>query len=188
MTLIIFPDNIHSIEQDKLLISQEYFLFVIKFIREFVLSKNLSLETPNMLEKMKQMVMDEKYCVLATAMDNKPYCSLMAYAVEEDCSKIYMVTKKDSEKYKNLRSNKLVSILIDTRANTTGKSTKALTISGCFSRIDDKQAITDVKNKLRERHPELKIFLDNKSSLFFAVEIISFLLLDGFTDSYFETL
>jgi len=45
-----------------------------------------------MIDKMKKIVMDEKYCVLATAMDNKPYCSLMAYAVEDDCSKIYMVT------------------------------------------------------------------------------------------------
>lgn len=134
------------------------------------------------------MVMNEKYCVLATAMNNKPYCSLMAYAVDEDCSRLYMVTKKDSEKYKNLKSNKLVSILIDTRVHSTGKTSKALTISGCFSKIDDEETLNTAGEKLRERHPELEIFLDNKSSLIFAVDIKSFLLLDGFTESYFETL
>ena len=141
-----------------------------------------------MIERMKQIVMNEKYCVLATAMDNKPYCSLMAYAVEDDCSKIYMVTKKDSEKYKNLTSNKSVSILIDTRSGINQKSVKAITITGCFSKIDDKKALSTVKKKLRSRHPELEIFLSNESSLIFAVEIKSFLLLDGFTDSYFEIL
>jgi nitroimidazol reductase NimA-like FMN-containing flavoprotein (pyridoxamine 5'-phosphate oxidase superfamily) len=140
-----------------------------------------------MIDKMKQMVMDEKYCVLATAMDNKPYCSLMAYAVEDDCSKIYMVTKKDSEKYKNLKNNKLVSILIDTRTNTIDKSAKALTITGCFSKIDDEKKLFVVKNKLRNRHPELESFLSNVSSIVFAIEVQSFLLLDGFTDSYFES-
>lgn len=140
-----------------------------------------------MIEKMKQIVMDEKYCVLATAMDNKPYCSLMAYAVEDDCSKIYMVTKKNSEKYKNLKSNKLVSVLVDTRTNTKDKSAKALTITGCFSKIDDEKKLSAVKNKLRNRHPELESFLSSSSSIFFAIEIKSFLLLDGFTDSYFES-
>lgn len=140
-----------------------------------------------MIDKMKKIVMDEKYCVLATAMNNKPYCSLMAYAVEDDCSKIFMVTKKDSEKYKNLKSNKLVSILIDTRTNTIDKSAKALTITGCFSKIDDEEKLFAVKNKLRNRHPELESFLSSSSSIFFAIEIQSFLLLDGFTDSYFES-
>ncbi len=137
---------------------------------------------------MKQLVMDEKYCVLATAMDNKPYCSLMAYAVEDDCSKIYMVTKKDSEKYKNLKSNKIVSILIDTRASTKEKAARALTITGFFSKINDEKLRSSVIDKLRSRHPELEIFLNNESARIFAVEIKSFLLLDGFIDSYYEIL
>jgi general stress protein 26 len=50
-----------------------------------------------MIEKIKQIVMDEKYCVLATAMNNKPHCSLMAYTVGEDFKRLYMVTHKDSD-------------------------------------------------------------------------------------------
>lgn len=141
-----------------------------------------------MIEKMKQLVLEEKYCVLATAIDNKPYCSLMAYAVKDDCSKIYMVTKKDSEKYKNLKSNKLVSVLIDTRASTIGKPAKALTITGSYSMINDENILAIVKNKLRKRHPELGVFLNDKSSCVFEVVIETFLLLDGFTDSYYTSL
>jgi general stress protein 26 len=140
-----------------------------------------------MIDKMKQIVMDEKYCVLATAMNNKPHCSLMAYAVGEDCKRIYMVTQKKSEKYRNLTNNSSVSLLIDTRGNKNEKTAKALTISGLFSKIDDKKTLSEVKNRLKTRHPELEVFLNNESSCVFAVEIQSFLLLDGFTDAHFES-
>ena len=139
-----------------------------------------------MIEKMKQIVMNEKYCVLATAMDNKPHCSLMAYAVGKDCKRLYMVTHKDSDKYRNLQTNESVSLLIDTRGKKSEKSAKALTVNGRFSQIDDEKTLIRVKDTLNNRHPELDVFLNDKSSCVFSVEIESFLLLDGFTDSYYE--
>ena len=141
-----------------------------------------------MIEKMKQILMDEKYCVLATAMDNKPHCSLMAYTVGEDGKKIYMITHKDSDKYRNLQINDSVSLLIDTRSNQKEKIKKALTVTGHFSQINDDATLYLVKKELINRHPELKVFLDNESSCVFSIEVESFLLLDGFTDSYFENI
>ena len=137
-----------------------------------------------MFEKIK----GEKYCVLATAMNNRPHCSLMAYTAEEDCKRLYMVTHKDSDKYRNLQTNDYVSLLIDTRSNQLEKSKKALTVNGRFSHINDEATLYRVKKELINRHPELKVFLDNESSCVFTVEIESFLLLDGFTDSYFVTI
>jgi nitroimidazol reductase NimA-like FMN-containing flavoprotein (pyridoxamine 5'-phosphate oxidase superfamily) len=139
-----------------------------------------------MIEKMKQMVRDEKYCVLATAMNNKPHCSLMAYTVDEGCKHMYMVTSKDSDKYRNLQANGSVSLLIDTRASRKGESTKALTVKGRFSHIEDEETLSLVKKGLIKRHPELAVFLNKNSSCVFSIEIDSFQLLDGFTDSYFE--
>ena len=140
-----------------------------------------------MIEKMKQIVMNEKYCVLATAMNNKPHCSLMAYTVGEDCKRLYMVTHKDSDKYRNLQINDSVSLMIDTRSNNKEKPSKALTVTGRFLEIDNEDALNRVKYDLKNRHPELNVFLNDDSSCVFSVEIESFLLLDGFTDSYFES-
>jgi nitroimidazol reductase NimA-like FMN-containing flavoprotein (pyridoxamine 5'-phosphate oxidase superfamily) len=141
-----------------------------------------------MIEKMKQIVRDEKYCVLATAMNNRPHCSLMAYVVGEDCKRLYMVTYKDSDKYRNLQTNDSVSLMIDTRANSKDKSAKALTVTGRFIQIDDEKTLCQIKKELIKHHPGLEVFLNNESSCVFAIEIESFLLLDGFTDSYFEKL
>ena len=141
-----------------------------------------------MIEKIKQIVKGEKYCVLATAMNNRPHCSLMAYTTEEDCKRLYMVTHKDSDKYRNLQTNKSVSLLIDTRGNRKEKSAKALTVTGRFQEISNEEVLSLVKENLKARHPELDIFLNNDSSCVFSVEIESLLLLDGFTDSYYEIL
>ena len=140
-----------------------------------------------MNEKIKNIVMNEKYCVLATAMNNRPHCSLMAYTVGEECKRLYMVTHKDSDKYRNLQTNDSVSLMIDTRSNNKNKSAKALTVTGRFSQINDDATLNRVKKELVNRHPGLKVFLDNESSCVFSVIIESFLLLDGFTDSYFES-
>ena len=69
-----------------------------------------------MLETMKAMVQERGTCVLATASEGKPHCSLMTYVANDNCQEIYMVTQKNTKKYKNLMDNPHVSLLIDNRA------------------------------------------------------------------------
>lgn len=144
-----------------------------------------------MIEKMKQLVKDRRFCVLATAWDNNPHCSLMAYAPEEDCQRIYMATRRNTVKYRNLMENPAVSLLIDTREEkVTGKKhgIRALTVTGRFAEIKDGQGRMKARDMLLQRHPDLTVFLDHPESCLFAVEVHSFLLLDGFTDSYYEVI
>jgi nitroimidazol reductase NimA-like FMN-containing flavoprotein (pyridoxamine 5'-phosphate oxidase superfamily) len=68
-----------------------------------------------MLEEMKALAKEKNSCVLATIVDSKPYCSLMAYATNRSCTKIYMVTHRQTQKFQNLVANPAVSLLIDTR-------------------------------------------------------------------------
>lgn len=142
-----------------------------------------------MIEHMKQLVKDKRFCVLATASDNNPHCSLMAYVPEEDCQRIYMATHRNTVKYRNLMENPAVSLLIDTREEidaAENHGTKALTITGRFAEIKDSPGRMKVRDMLLQRHPDLTVFLDDPESCLFAVEVHSFLLLDGFTDSYYE--
>lgn len=141
-----------------------------------------------MIDKIRQLVKNEKLCVLATSMDNNPYCSLMSYAADDDCRKLYMVTMTDSEKYRNLKNNDAVSILIDTRGSKTDMPVKALTITGRFFEIRDEEKIVEAKDKLKKRHPALEPFFNSGPSSVFYVEIRSLLLLDGFNRSHFEVI
>jgi nitroimidazol reductase NimA-like FMN-containing flavoprotein (pyridoxamine 5'-phosphate oxidase superfamily) len=144
-----------------------------------------------MLEKMKQLVREKDTCVLATTAKNIPHCSLMAYAPDPECGEIYMVTQKNTTKYKNLIDNPTVSLLIDTREDRSGPHrphTKALTVDGVFRRIADPEKGASARDRLIERHPQMKAFLAQPDAEVFAIKITSFLLLDGIVDSYYEEL
>jgi nitroimidazol reductase NimA-like FMN-containing flavoprotein (pyridoxamine 5'-phosphate oxidase superfamily) len=64
----------------------------------------------------------------------------MAYATDDECREIYMVTNKLTRKYRNLTENPLVSLLMDTRDEDTGSGrlkAEALNVEGGFEGIED---------------------------------------------------
>ncbi|OPY84267.1 MAG: Pyridoxamine 5'-phosphate oxidase [Syntrophus sp. PtaU1.Bin208] len=144
-----------------------------------------------MLEVMKHLLRSKDTCVLATVSGNEPHCSLMSYAVDEDCREIYMMTFRNTRKYENLASNPAVSLLVDTREGDSPKErgqTKALTVSGQFERIEGEERKNRIKDRLLERHPHLKAFAENPDTEVFLIKVKSFQLLDGLTDASFVTL
>ena len=143
-----------------------------------------------MLEKMKALVQAKDICVLATVSGGKPHCSLMAYVADDTCREIYMVTHKNTKKYKNLMKNPYVSLLIDSRDEDMGArrfKAKALTASGVFEKIEDQGEKDFACARLLNRHPHLKKFALDPDAEVLRIIVTSFLLLDGLTDSYFET-
>jgi nitroimidazol reductase NimA-like FMN-containing flavoprotein (pyridoxamine 5'-phosphate oxidase superfamily) len=143
----------------------------------------------DVLEKMKLLVRDHDTCVLATVSEGRPHCSLMAYAPDDACGEIYMVTHRTTSKYKNLINNPHVSLLIDTREAHPGErrpEAQALTVEGEFRPIQDKEKRVSVEARLTAAHPYLKDFIAHEDAEVFSVKVVSFLLLEGLSDAYFE--
>jgi nitroimidazol reductase NimA-like FMN-containing flavoprotein (pyridoxamine 5'-phosphate oxidase superfamily) len=142
-----------------------------------------------MIDKMNALVRQKDICVLATASENKPHCSLMAYATDDECSEIYMVTNRDTKKYRNLVQNTTVSLLIDTRDEAQDSDrlkARALTVEGEFRQIEDAGKKDFVRDRLRAKHPHLEELISHPNSEVFSIRVVSFLLLEGPTDAYFE--
>lgn len=142
-----------------------------------------------MLATMKELLQTHDMCVLATESGGKPHCSLMAYVCDEECRRVYMVTYRDSIKFKNLHENPAVSLLVDTRETHGGArrtETKALTVEGVYEPLEDESEKEAARTHLLEVHPQLKVFLEDSGSEIFAVRIVSFLLLDGLTNATFS--
>ena len=140
------------------------------------------------LEKITSMIKNKDMAVLGTASEGKPYCSLMAYVCNDTGTQIYMVTYRNTQKYKNLQSNPAVSILIDTRDEDIPDRSfiKALTIAGMYEEVTKKQEKARIREKLLDRHPHLKNIIHHEDGEIFAITITSCLLLDGPTDAHFE--
>jgi nitroimidazol reductase NimA-like FMN-containing flavoprotein (pyridoxamine 5'-phosphate oxidase superfamily) len=140
-----------------------------------------------MLAEMKALAREKNICVLATVGGRKPHCSLMAYVTDENCREIYMVTHKNTNKYKNLVENPSVSLLIDTREISPRTEAKALTVEGVCAAIEDGKKRQKVQAMLLDVHPHLSEFIDHSEAEILCVRIQSFLLLDGLQEAHYQS-
>lgn len=143
-----------------------------------------------MLDRMKALTREKDICVLATASGGNPHCSLMVYVTDDDCRELYMVTHRETKKYRNLLENPSVSLLIDTRDEHTGPGrpeATALTVTGRFQKIEDDGEKKLVRARMLERHPHLAGFIDDGDAELFCIKVTSFLLLNGLKEAHFET-
>jgi nitroimidazol reductase NimA-like FMN-containing flavoprotein (pyridoxamine 5'-phosphate oxidase superfamily) len=141
-----------------------------------------------MIEKIKNFIRKKNICVLSTASDNKPYCSLMAYITDADCEEIYMATHKHTTKFKNLQNNPWVSLLVDSRETQPRSNAQALTINGVFVPLQDKDKKQKIRDNMLRSFPHMKDFIHHPDSELIRIKIGSFLLLKGLTESHFVSL
>ncbi len=142
-----------------------------------------------MLNKIKDLIKRKDTCVLATVFDQSPHCSLMSYVPDEDCRKIYLVSHKQTKKFKNMLQNPAVSLLIDTRDEDVGSrrgQAKALTLQGVTQKIAGKGEEDSIRTIFLEKHPHLKELISHPDAEIFSVKIESCQLLEGPTEAYFE--
>jgi nitroimidazol reductase NimA-like FMN-containing flavoprotein (pyridoxamine 5'-phosphate oxidase superfamily) len=143
-----------------------------------------------MRERIKAFLKEKDMCVLATSLEGKPHCSLMAYATDEEGGWIYMVTHRNTTKYTNLLSNEKVSLLVDNRCEgmlADRSNLQALTVHGVFHAVEDQGKREHILVQVRERHPHMREFLDNPEAEIISVRVESFLFLDGILNAHHIT-
>lgn len=141
-------------------------------------------------EKMKRLLREQNMCVLATCSDNEPHCSLMAYVTDDPVSTVYMVTLKESRKFRNLMENPQASLLVDTRVGSDPlerAGIQALTVYGSFQALKSKLEREQVMRRLAQVHPHLEKLLVHPDVEPFGIRVQGLLLLDGVLDAQFLT-
>jgi nitroimidazol reductase NimA-like FMN-containing flavoprotein (pyridoxamine 5'-phosphate oxidase superfamily) len=141
-----------------------------------------------MLAEMKQLVREKNICVLATLAGSRPYCSLMAYAANEDGTEIYMATHRSTQKFRNVSDNPAVSLMIDTREVTPRAQARALTVEGTCAPVADAAKKQIVRSRLLAIHPHLAEFLAHADNELLCVTIRSLLLLRGLSEAHHAVL
>jgi heme iron utilization protein len=125
---------------------------------------------------------DQLHAVLATVYDNGPYTSLVAYALTPDLNGLIFATPRGTQKYRNMIRNKYVSLLIDTRSNTSGdyKETEAITIIGNAKALKKGRKRDEFMKVLLKKHPKLKKFVEAPSTSLMLVKIIKCIHVNSF--------
>ena len=138
-----------------------------------------------MIETMTQLLREKSVCVLATVAAGRPHCSLMAYAVNDAATDMYLATLRTTRKYRNIEANPAVSLLVDTRE---APQPSALTIEGACRPLAAGPERDQARVRLLGRHPDLAALLDDPGGEILKVRITSFLLLKGLTEAHRVTL
>jgi nitroimidazol reductase NimA-like FMN-containing flavoprotein (pyridoxamine 5'-phosphate oxidase superfamily) len=141
-------------------------------------------EVTAVLEEMKRLAMGKTICVLATTAGNRPYCSLMAYATNEECTEIYMATHRSTRKFRNLVGNPAVSLMIDEREALPRTRACALTVEGDCAPVEEPDRQRRIRERLLAVHPHLAEFLAHPDSAVLCVRLKSFLLLKGLSEAH----
>lgn len=140
-----------------------------------------------MLKRMKELLREKEMCVLATSLDNRPHCSLMAYIADDESQVVYMVTRKDTRKYKTLTENPHVCLFLDTRGEAPSRDKiQALTVSGTYHPVDEGTERERILKDIITRYPHLSDLALHPDAEPISIRVETFLLLAGPLDAYFE--
>ena len=139
-----------------------------------------------MIDRINDFLKKQSNCVLATVRQGHPHCSLMSYVTDPDVQFVYMVTHRNTSKYRNLLDNPNVSLLVDDRKQRVDKHhTCALTVHGTFQSLPTDVQQSSVRPRFLERHADMHRFIEHPETEFISIRIVSFLFLDGIVDAHY---
>jgi nitroimidazol reductase NimA-like FMN-containing flavoprotein (pyridoxamine 5'-phosphate oxidase superfamily) len=138
-----------------------------------------------MLSVVMNVLLNNNFCVLSTCRNDMPNSSLMQYICGAGCTKLYMLTLKDSTKYTNIMKNPNVSLLVDTRDNAS--QVYAVTIYG-NARIISKEDSKKLFDQFRIRYTNLQSLAANHDACIIEITPKSFLFLESADKSHFINL
>ena len=130
----------------------------------------------------REFIRKGSFCALATSSGDRPHCSLMSYAADETGSRLFMITRSDTLKFRNLLANPSVSLLIDTRQEQgccASTSIQALTIWGTIRVITEREEQHEARQRLIATHPDIRVLTDIPEAMFLCVELESAQLFEG---------
>lgn len=139
--------------------------------------------------RIKEIIQNQSLCVLATSFQEEPYCSLMGYLWDQEAKEFYLVTSSESKKFRNLKQNPQVSLLLDTRSAQSphqGAYIRAVTIQGKVELLAGQGLEQEIRKRMQKIHPHLANLLQDPKAVIVRIRPYSFLLLDGIENPYFE--
>lgn len=118
----------------------------------------------------------QQLAVLATQNEGQPYGNLVAFAETDELRHLIFVTNRNTRKYTNLKKNRRVALLIDSRTNQTSDfhTAVAVTAVGTAEEItgNEKEPLAKV---YVARHPHLGEFITRPDSAVMKVTVSDYI-------------
>jgi uncharacterized pyridoxamine 5'-phosphate oxidase family protein len=109
--------------------------------------------------------------------NQQPYLNLVAFAVSDDLRTIIFATNRNTQKYRNILSNNMISLLVDNRSSGRsdigeGRAITALGMAKELERNTDEKLVQSYIN----RHPSLVDFFEKGDTAIVNVVVTDYIL------------
>ena len=128
--------------------------------------------TTDVLGRLRRLSQRQRHAVLATQDSELPYTSLVAFALTPEGRGLIFATARDSRKYRNLRANPAVALLLDSRTNSARDylEAEAITVEGRATALRRGRRKELLAAALCRRHPRLRDFVTAADTALIVVE------------------
>jgi nitroimidazol reductase NimA-like FMN-containing flavoprotein (pyridoxamine 5'-phosphate oxidase superfamily) len=143
------------------------------------------MEQTSIEERIRGVLASQSLGVLATESGGQPHSSLVAIAATDDLRHILFCTSRETRKYRNLKANPRVSLLVDTRSNTEADVHQALAVSaiGDAVEIDGSDELRRMEAVYLAKHAHLAAFANSPGNALLRVDVSAYQV-NSFTESW----
>ncbi len=125
---------------------------------------------------------EQVQCVLATIHAGHPDLHLMAFAFAPDLKEVYLASLEHTRKVRNMQAHPIVGLLWDNRTRRIQDHIDgvALSAAGRVRRLSGPQR-EGAAAALLQRNPTLKALMDNPAVVIFAIDIMQYRWVQGYS-------
>lgn len=127
------------------------------------------------------IIHSQRFGILATSGTDSPYQNIVAFAAVPDLEQIIFATPRRTSKYRNIKSNRNISLFIDDRRNSEkdiGEAT-GICVVGEASELKGARKLSALK-LYSAKHPGLKEFASSKDTALFSMSVSKYLMVCRF--------
>ena len=132
-------------------------------------------------ERLRILFDRQRLGVLSTQRRNRPYASLVAFAVTDDLKSFVFATPRSTRKYANMMASSRAAMLIDNRSNRTSDFRKAMAVTAVGTvRELRKSSRSQLIRLYTDKHAHLKDFVGSPTCAVLCLEAKTLHIVDRF--------
>lgn len=136
------------------------------------------------IELVKKMLTNERFGVLSTSGNHKSYTSLISFASNDKFTLLAFATPIDTKKFKMIKKNENISILVDSRSKNQNNINDivAITSLGKARILKKEKEIGNWSKILIDKHSYLDDFINADTTAIVVVEISKYYYVTSFQE------
>ena len=125
---------------------------------------------------LKCILTSQYFAVLNSLSEGLPYSNLVSFATTDDLKSLVFTTDRNTRKYRNIRENNNISLLIDNRINQPSDLDRAVAITVIGTSQEVSTNNSNLKAIFLRKHPHLKQFVDQLNTALILVTVREYII------------